>query len=176
MAEGGQVNVVSNRQSPHRSSRLGHGIGMIVIHADAGSTDEGTLSWLEDPHENAPANRVSYHYLVGRDGTVYGLVPESAKAWHAGRSDWTGYRVRGSVNPTSIGVCFANNGQEDYRPEQYEAGAELVAGICERYAIPLHLIRGHNEVSPGRKSDPYRHFDWGEFFRLLGLHATGRAA
>lgn len=159
------------RPSPHRSSRGGHRPGMVVIHGDAGKSDEGTAYWLQ-----AEGSKVSYHYLVGRDGTVYSFVPESEKAWHAGRSFWDGYTVGGSVNPVSIGVAFANDGEEPYKPIQYQAGGKLVAEICERHGIPAHLIRGHHEVSPGRKTDPWDHFDWGEFFRCFGLAATGRAA
>jgi N-acetyl-anhydromuramyl-L-alanine amidase AmpD len=81
-----------------------------------------------------------------------------------------------SVNPTSIGVAFANDGTEPYRPAQYKAGARLVADICKRHQIPTHMIRGHYEVSPGRKTDPWKHFDWGEFYRLLGLFAGDKVA
>lgn len=160
-----------DRLSPHHSSRRGHRPGLVVLHADAGKTDEGTLSWLQAPH-----SKVSYHYLVGRDGTVYRIVPEDRKAWHAGESFWQGYRVGNSVNATSIGVAFANDGEEPYELEQYRAGGELVAEICERHGIPAHLIRGHYEVSPGRKTDPYKHFEWGEFFRWFGLYSHARPA
>lgn len=154
------------RLSPHHSSRGGHRPGMVVIHGDAGTSDEGTVGWIQDP-----VSRVSYHYLVGRDGSEYRLVPEAEKAWHAGPSSWEGYTVRGSVNPTSIGVAFANDGEEPFREIQYDVGGRLVAEICARHGIPVHLIRGHYEVSPGRKTDPWKHFNWGVFFRWVGLHA-----
>lgn len=161
------------RPSPHQSPRDGHSPQMIVIHGDAGRTDEGTASWIESPDSG-----VSYHYLVGREGDIYRFVDESEKAWHAGRSQWGSLTVDGSVNPTSVGVAFANDGTGDemYTEHQYRAGAKLCAEICERYSIPVHLIRGHHEVSPGRKTDPWDWFDWRRFFALLGMYATGRAA
>jgi N-acetylmuramoyl-L-alanine amidase len=154
--------------TPHHSDRGKHRISMVIIHGDAGKTDAGTLAWLKDP-----TSRVSYHYLVGRDGTVHQLVDEAQKAWHAGVSSFHGEEIEGSINPISIGVAFANNGKGDepYTLEQYDAGAELVADVCRRRSIPLHRIRGHFEVSPGRKQDPWSWFAWPEFYRLLGLYS-----
>lgn len=163
--------------SPHRSSRNGHSVGMVVIHGDAGLTDAGTVSWITDGR-----SRVSYHYLVGRDGECYQFVPDALKAWHAGRSEWAGMTVVGnrgtpSVNDRSLGVALANDGSgsEQYQRVQYHAAAKLVASLCERHGIGLHLIRSHAEVSPGRKTDPWPWFDWPQFFGLLGMYATGRA-
>lgn len=157
--------------TPNQSSRGGKPIRLVVIHADAGSSDAGTISWIE-----SAKSAVSYHFLVGRDGAVYRFVDESKRAWHAGDSTWPECTTeipgrKPSVNDYSIGVAFANNGVEAYRPEQYKAGAELVAGICARYKIGAEWIVGHNQVSPQRKKDPYPHFDWKEFHRLRELAA-----
>lgn len=152
------------RPSPHFSGRGGFTPQMIVIHGDAGKTDAGTINWIQRPE-----SKVSYHYLVGRNGTVYQFVEEAFKAWHAGLSSWDGFTVGNSVNPTSIGVCFANDGTglEPYTDGQYRRGAALVRDIMERHDIPLDLVRGHFEVSPGRKSDPWDHFDWSRFLGML---------
>lgn len=166
------MNVVDKTGTPHSNSRGVFRPAMIVVHADAGQTEAGTISWILDPR-----SQVSYHWFVGRDGTVYKLVEESERAWHAGKSHWPGMDDdRGSVNSASIGVCFANSGTEAYRDVQYEAGAELVAGICRRHGIGLDLIRGHNEVSPGRKTDPYPQFSWERFYGLVAMQISGRAA
>lgn len=145
------------KPSPHFSRRNKHPT-MVVIHGDAGETDAGTVSWIQDP-----ASNVSYHYLVGRDGTVYQFVREQDKAWHAGVSKWHGREVGSSVNAISVGVCFANDGEEDYREVQYLTGAELVANIISDWGINANDVVGHYEVSPGRKTDPWEHFDWRRF-------------
>lgn len=150
--------------SPNRSSRAGNPIRLLVLHGDAGKSDGGTVSWIKDP-----TSKVSYHYLVGRAGGIYQFVPESEKAWHAGLSSWPECTVGNSVNACSIGLAFANDGTEPYKDIQYEAGAKLAAQICKRHCIPVHLIRGHYEVSPGRKTDPWQHFDWFRFFGNFGL-------
>ena len=134
--------------SPNRSARsAGAGIDTIVLHADAGRTEAGTVSWL-----TSPTSKASYHYLVGRDGRVYQFVPEPLKAWHAGVSS---FRGRTNLNNTSIGVSFANNmAGEEYRAKALKEGVILVASIMRRYGIPLDRVVTHSYVSPGRKIDP----------------------
>ena len=44
---------------------------------------------------------VSAHYLVDYDGTVFSLVEETARAWHAGAGQWRGIT---DVNSHSIGI------------------------------------------------------------------------
>lgn len=164
---------IVERLSPHRDSRDGHPVRLVVVHGDAGETDEGTLSWMEHPE-----SKVSYHWFVGRDGTVYLVVPEEERAWHAGKSDWLGATVGSSVNHTSVGVCLANSGPgdppEEYRDIQYQRAGELIARIMARYGITLDKIRGHFEVSPKRKTDPWDHHDWRTLYGWIGMYAAGR--
>lgn len=155
--------------SPNKSSRGGFPIGMIVMHADAGTTDGGTVAWIQNPE-----SKVSYHYMVGRVGQVYRFVADDMKAWHAGKSEWNGASVHGSLNPVSIGVCVANNGTEQYADIQYKLAGKLVAHLMRKYSVGLHDVRGHHEVSPGRKTDPYDHFDWRAFYGHVGMFAAGR--
>ena len=56
-------------------------------------------------------SQVSYHYLIGRDGAVYRLVPEDRRAWHAGASVWEG---RANCNDYSIGIGLSNDGRGSY--------------------------------------------------------------
>lgn len=159
------MNVIQ-RPTPNKSARDGKKPTLIVIHGDAGKSDGGTVAWLANP-----ASKVSYHYLIGRKGAVYQFVPDSENAWHAGVSVFKGERVGNSVNKISIGVSFANDGTEPYQPVQYEAGGELVAALCKRHAIPLDRVVGHDVVSPGRKTDPWKHFDWDAFRCEIGKHS-----
>lgn len=136
---------------------------MIVIHGTGSMSDEGTLSWLQDER-----SKVSYHYLVGIDGKLYRCVADSKKAWHAGRSTYGGREIANSVNPISLGVALTNDGTQPYKEVQYSTLAHLLADLMARYRIPPTDVRGHNEVAPGRKIDPYDGFDWGKVLGLVG--------
>lgn len=162
---------MTSKPSPNKSQRHGFKPSLIVIHGDAGSTDTGTVEWV-----TSPKSKVSYHYLVGRDGVIYNFVKDTEKAWHAGESTFHGEEVEGSVNAISLGVCFANNGKGDefYTAAQYEAGGQLVAQLCKTWGIPVHRIRGHFEVSPGRKTDPWPWFNWRTFYLWLTYFSAGR--
>ena len=151
------------RASPHHSDRpaVNGSITAIVLHCDAGATEEGTLSWLANP-----ISKVSYHYLVGRDGTVYQCVDESEKAWHAGVSEFHGVKF---CNNFSLGLAFANrNDGEPYTPAALLSMADLCRDIMSRYpAITKDRVTAHYIVSPGRKHDPCPPFDLAAFVAAL---------
>lgn len=153
---------VIQRPSPNHGKRPeGVAIDCLVLHADAGRSEEGTLSWLANP-----ASKVSYHYLVGRTGTVYQCVPDKRRAWHAGVSTFKG---RANVNDCSLGVSFANRQDgEPFPGAQLAAGAQLVADLCRKHAIPLDRITTHAIISPGRKHDPGPLFPLATFVRTVG--------
>lgn len=159
--------IVTRHQTLHQGDRLENKIGLVIIHGDAGKSDEGTINWI-----TTGPKPVSYHYLVGRTGKVHQFVDEEKKAWHAGISHWPTFTVAKSVNARSVGVAFANDGAEPYRDVQYEVGAELVAEICKRHGITLDRVIGHADVSAPRKTDPWAHFNWGLFRKLLAARGV----
>jgi N-acetylmuramoyl-L-alanine amidase len=108
-----------------------------------------------------PAAKVSAHYLIDEDGSILALVPEPARAWHAGVSAWRG---RSALNDGSIGIELVNPGHEwGYRrfPEpQYAACIELCRALLGRWPIPPARVLAHSDVAPDRKQDPGELFDW----------------
>lgn len=157
-------------RSPNQSSRKGKKPLMVIIHGTGSLNEEGTISWL-----SSRESKVSYHYMIGRDGAVVQFVEETARAWHAGKSKWPALGFpHTSVNSWSVGVGLVNDGSTPYPPIQYRVCADLVAGITQRHGIGLDMVRGHNEVSPGRKVDPYDVWDWRYFYGLYGLAIAGR--
>jgi N-acetylmuramoyl-L-alanine amidase len=144
------------RSSPNRDSRNGAAIDMLVLHYTGMKSGEAALSRLCDP-----ASKVSAHYMIDEDGTVYALVPEDARAWHAGVSYWAGAR---DINARSIGIELVNPGHEfGYRafPDaQIAALTELVKAILTRHPIPAWRLLGHSDVAPMRKDDPGELFPW----------------
>ena len=134
-------------------------VSMIVIHYTAIPTCEEALARLCDTTNKA--GRVSAHYLVDRDGSVYGLVDEARRAWHAGAGKW---RDVTDVNSASVGIELVNVGltedgrRECYPNAQMEALISLCKDIQSRYGIQFDL--GHSDVAPARKQDPGEAFDW----------------
>jgi len=99
--------------------------------------------------------------LIDEDGTVYRLVDEAKRAWHAGKSRWRGVT---DVNSASVGIEIVNPGHEfGYRPfpdEQMASVIPLVADIKERHGVGRGNVVGHSDVAPARKEDPGELFPW----------------
>src|ERR1700761_4110062 len=162
--------------SPNHDDRGGAVIDMLVLHYTGMKTARDALERLCDP-----AAKVSAHYTVDEDGTVYVHVPEARRAWHAGISSWAGIT---DVNARSIGIELVNPGHEfgyrDFPGAQIEALTTLCHGILVRHPIPSARVLGHSDVAPARKEDPGELFPWARLARSgIGLWpqaGDGRAA
>ncbi len=175
-----QFKAHSESPSPNFSKRSAKakGIRWIIIHATADAGNErGSLDWMRQSGTN-----VSAHLMIKRSGQVVRLVRDSLNAWHAGESSWED--VKESVNSHTLGWEFSNrnDGRETYTFAQYAAAAHLAAFYLrqENPENPRKNLRkfflGHSHVSPGRKVDPNRTWDWDRFNRWTGylLDEKGR--
>ena len=140
-------------------------IDILLLHYTGMETGAAAVARLCDPQA-----KVSAHYTVDEDGTVYAHVPENRRAWHAGVSYWAGAR---DINARSIGIEIVNPGHEfGYRsfPErQVGAVIHLCKEILARHPIPAARVLGHSDVAPARKLDPGELFPWG----TLSLSGVG---
>ena len=106
---------------------------------------------------------VSSHYLVREDPpTIYYLVDESRRAYHAGVSSWQGNT---NLNAASIGIEIVNSGDrlgdyQEYPKAQMDAVLALVKDIVKRHKIRPDRIVGHSDIAPQRKQDPGPKFPW----------------
>jgi N-acetylmuramoyl-L-alanine amidase len=116
---------------------------------------------------------VSVHYVVPDvprvergEPVVYQLVPETERAWHAGKSEWQGTT---ELNAASIGIENVNVGPVDtpqgrtwqpYPPAQVDALVKLAKDIVTRYKIAPTRVVGHSDIAPQRKIDPGPAFPW----------------
>lgn len=132
--------------------RDGHRPSLIVIHYTAMDSAQAALERLCDP-----SVEVSAHYLIGGDGTVWQMVDEAKRAWHAGAGEWAG---QGDVNSRSIGIELDNRGDHPFSQPQMAALEKLMRGIMDRWSIPADGVIGHSDMAPGRKWDPGPRFDW----------------
>lgn len=93
---------IIHRQSPNKSGVCKPRV--IVLHDTEGGLDVGgSVSWLCNPQ-----SRVSAHFVVGRDGSLYQLVSVYEKAWHAGVSVYNGLP---NVNNFGLGIEIVNPGR-----------------------------------------------------------------
>lgn len=109
--------------------------------------------------------RVSAHFFIPRDGQLIQLVATRDRAWHAGESEFDG---RSRVNDFSIGVELEGCDTIPFEPGQYRTLADLTGLLQAAYpAITARRIVGHNDIAPGRKTDPGPCFDWAYYRSLL---------
>jgi N-acetylmuramoyl-L-alanine amidase len=161
---------IRERPSPNHASRGEppnvRPINMLVLHYTGMASAAAALDRLCDP-----TARVSSHYLVEEDGTLWRLVPEARRASHAGLSCWQGER---DLNWVSIGIEIVNPGHEwGYRPfpeAQMAAVEALCRDVLARHRIPPYRVVGHSDIAPDRKADPGELFDWPRLARAgIGL-------
>lgn len=167
--------LIRSRPSPNHGARDGP-VDLVVLHYTGMWSAAAALDRLTDPHPvagryappGAPAAepdallpRVSSHYVVDEDGSVYALVPEDKAAWHAGVSSWKG---RTGCNARSVGVEIVNGGHEfglpDFPDVQIEAVIALTRAIMARHGVPPTGLVGHSDIAPARKADPGEKFPW----------------
>ncbi|MFP4603186.1 MAG: 1,6-anhydro-N-acetylmuramyl-L-alanine amidase AmpD [Halochromatium sp.] len=116
--------------------------------------------------------RVSAHLLIRRDGELLQFVEFERRAWHAGRSAFEGRR---ECNDYSIGIELEGSDEIPFQPVQYSRLAEVTALIQARYpAITPARITGHQDIAPGRKTDPGPVFDWDRYRALLSGEPPAR--
>ncbi len=161
---------IIERPSPNFDDRL-LPVSMIVLHYTGMTSGEAALDRLTSPEA-----KVSCHYLVDEDGTLYRLVDEEKRAWHAGKSRWRGIT---DVNSASIGIEIVNPGHEfgyrEFPDEQMATVIPLVADIKARHGVGRGNVVGHSDVAPARKEDPGELFPWWELAkRRLTLPSPSR--
>jgi N-acetylmuramoyl-L-alanine amidase len=130
-------------------------VQFLVIHFTSSDFPASLKTLTEGP--------VSSHYLVRDEPpTVYQLVDESRRAYHAGASSWKGST---QINAASIGIEIVNGGMkngawEPYPRAQMDVVLDLVKSIVRRHEIRPERIVGHSDIAPQRKVDPGPMFPW----------------
>lgn len=152
----------------------GHGLRIDDSHTAAGQNSR--VQYIVLHYTSADLNRslqllteteVSSHYLIGEaPSTIYRLVDENRRAWHAGDSQWQG---RTWLNGTTIGIELVNQGFYDtpagrywqpFAPAQIEALIALLKDIMRRHQLSPGSILAHSDIAPQRKVDPGPLFPW----------------
>lgn len=143
--------------SPNFNDRAdGKEATLLVMHYTDLASGKAALDWMCDPDK-----KVSSHYMVDTDGSIYQLVDETKRAWHAGVSSWQGET---DLNSCSIGIEIQNTGHSlGYVPFpdiQMDAVRELSRDIIARNHILPRDVLAHSDIAPMRKVDPGHLFPW----------------
>lgn len=129
---------------------------ILVLHYTGMANAKKAIDWL-----SRPESQVSCHYVIDIDGRVTQMVPEAARAWHAGQSFWAGET---DINSASVGVEIQNPGHADgyhtFPRAQMRSVRDLSLDIVRRHAIRPERVLAHSDIAPARKIDPGEKFDW----------------
>ena len=151
----------------------------LIYHFTAGSSLESSVEHLCSPDAKASA-----HLLLGRDGRIVQLAPFNRVTWHAGVSAWQGlsglnqYSIGiemdnagqlkqvgdhysawfgGNYPPDQVVMAAHKNGGgvvpwQVYTDIQIQRALELGKLLVQSYG--LQDVLGHDDIAPGRKTDP----------------------
>ena len=169
--------------SPNENARPDPGdISLVVLHGISLPPGEFGRGLVEDLFRNRldcaadprladlDGVRVSAHLLIDREGTTTQFVPFDRRAWHAGASCWAGRR---DCNDFAIGIELEGTDDVAYTESQYDVLEEVLNALARRYPrLDPAAIVGHNEIAPGRKTDPGPAFDWARVIRAAAGPVT----
>ena len=137
---------------------------VIIHHTAQNSCDQTLMTFTKH------RTKVSAHYVICKDGTVYQMLNDYLRAWHAGISKWGDIN---DLNSTSIGIELDNNGSEPFDSAQINSLLKLLEILKNKYQIPTANFIGHGDIAPIRKNDPSIFFPWEKLGNMgFGLWTT----
>lgn len=127
---------------------------MIVLHYTAGGTVDSNFNYFNKTKietqrkyikNHSPLN-VSAHYIVGRDGKIYQLMPDNMFARHTI-----------GLNYMAIGIENVGSKEKPLTEAQVKANADLIKHLVKKYDIE-YLI-GHFEYGIFRNTPLWKEMD-----------------
>lgn len=172
--------------SPNSGGKVQH--KYLVMHYTAGRDAESAVRTLVNP-----ATKASAHLVIGRGGELAQLVPFNRIAWHAGQSRWLGlqglnhYSI--GIELDNAGRLERQGGRwlswfgkeypeqdvheathkNETRPAGWHIFTEAQLGVAVEVSrlLARHYglvdVLGHDDIAPGRKSDPGPAFPMASF-------------
>ena len=146
---------ITKYKSPNYNLRNNSKIQLIIIHYTALKNTFDAISYLCNKQK-----KVSSHYLISQNGTIYNLVKDKFRAWHAGQAFWQEII---DINSVSIGIELDYNprGKNNiYSLKMINSLKKLIIKLQKNYKINKNNILAHSDIAPFRKKDPGKHFPW----------------
>jgi len=121
-------------------------IDMVVIHSTYNDQDEDIYN-VDTILETFRNFRVLTHYMIGRDGLIYQLAPDTAVAYHSGNSQLPDGTRKNIINYYSLGIELVYDKEEVPNEIQLEKLKNLVNYLTQEYNIPIENIFGQKDLS-----------------------------
>ncbi len=149
-----QLNISNRFKSKNFDNRKKR-VSFIIFHYTETKDLEEAVKLLTDKKR-----KVSSHYVIDYDGSIYNLVDIEKRAWHAGESCWKNLT---DINSRSIGIEIVNPGEKKkvkYKIKQIDSVIKLTKLLKKKFKISNSRILGHSDIAPFRKVDPGIYFPW----------------
>ena len=146
---------ITKYKSPNYNLRNNSKIQLIIIHYTALKNTLDAISYLCNKEK-----KVSSHYLISQNGSIYNLVEDQYRAWHAGQAFWQEII---DINSVSIGIELDYNPRgknNKYSLKMIYSLKKLILKLQKNYKINKNNILAHSDIAPFRKKDPGKNFPW----------------
>jgi hypothetical protein len=111
----------------------------VIIHHTGGRGLDVAIKTLQ-------SRKLSYHYLVDRDGRIVNVLPDNLVGWHAGHTN----KKPELNNSNTVSISMVAKDDTDVTPEQLAAASSLEEQLAKKYGFPKSESYGHGEVSSGK--------------------------
>jgi hypothetical protein len=108
----------------------------VIIHHTGGRGLDVAIKTLQ-------SRKLSYHYLVDRDGRIVNVLPDNLVGWHAGHTN----KKPELNNSNTVSISMVAKDDTDVTPEQLAAASALEEQLAKKYGFPKSESYGHGEVS-----------------------------
>jgi N-acetyl-anhydromuramyl-L-alanine amidase AmpD len=155
-------------ESPNRGAREYDPIDTVVIHATAGSSTQGAVSWFKNPQSGASAHVIiPDNERVGEPPLSICMVRNEDKAWHVRRSVRFPSDGQDDTNSRSLGIEIVNTGQTDDTFSDWQVAEAARWVQYWRGLFPIRYVCTHAFLDPARRRDPGSNFPWERFLTLV---------
>jgi N-acetylmuramoyl-L-alanine amidase len=121
----------------------------VVVHWTASDSQEGVYQFFyaeESPRLSHGTLNVASHYLVGKDGSIWQLTPETALNRHAIGLNWC------SIGIENVGGV---DGVEDLTQAQLDANIRLISYLHRKYPTITYVL-GHYQQDQAMETDLWK--------------------
>jgi hypothetical protein len=110
------------------------------MHHTGGDNLEGAINTLK-------SRKLSYNYIIDKDGKIHQILPEGITAYHAGPTT----KMPSVTNANTIGVSLVAKDDAEVNEVQIEAAKRLQTYLSSQYGFPLNSALGHGDVSSSKR-------------------------